>query len=65
MEYNNIKLVKENFVATIRLNRPDALNALNPELLGEFSQAQVISIGLIVVGAALLLRGEKTQGVAA
>ena len=57
MEYNNIKLVKENFVATIRLNRPDALNALNPELLGEFSQA------LAEVGAddglkALVIRGE-------
>ena len=57
MEYNNIKLVKENFVATIRLNRPDALNALNPELLGEFSQA------LTEVGAddglkALVIRGE-------
>ena len=38
---------------------------VNPPLMGEFSQAQVISIGLIVVGAALLLRGEKTQGVSA
>lgn len=39
MEYTNIKLEKENAVATIRLNRPDALNALSPELLQEFSAA--------------------------
>ena len=39
MEYNNIILEKENSVATIRLNRPDALNALSPELLDEFSSA--------------------------
>ena len=39
MEYNNIKLEMENAVATIRLNRPDALNALSPELLQEFSAA--------------------------
>ena len=39
MEYNNIKLEKENAVATIRLNRPDALNALSPELLDEMSSA--------------------------
>ena len=39
MEYTNIKLERENAVATIRLNRPDALNALSPELLQEFSGA--------------------------
>jgi len=39
MEYTNIKLERENAVATIRLNRPAALNALSPELLGEFSAA--------------------------
>ena len=32
-EYTNIKLEKENLVATIRLNRPDAMNALNLSLL--------------------------------
>ncbi len=37
MEYTNIKLEKENRVATIRLNRPDALNALSPEVLAELS----------------------------
>jgi enoyl-CoA hydratase len=39
VEYTNIKLERENAVATIRLNRPDALNALSPELLQEFSAA--------------------------
>ena len=32
MEYTNIKLEKENSVATIRLNRPDAMNAINGDL---------------------------------
>ena len=39
MKYNNIILETENSVATIRLNRPDALNALNLDLLHEFSSA--------------------------
>ncbi|PKB63938.1 MAG: hypothetical protein BZY80_04615 [SAR202 cluster bacterium Io17-Chloro-G2] len=57
MEYTNIKLDKENGVAAIRLNRPDAMNALNPDLITELSDA------LTVVGEdqgikALVLRGE-------
>ena len=57
MEYTNIKLDKENRVATIRLNRPDALNALSPELMAE------LSVALIDVAAdesikALVIRGE-------
>ena len=39
MAYNTIILDVEDSVATIRLNRPDALNALNAELLSELSQA--------------------------
>ena len=39
MEYTNIKLEKENLVATIRMNRPDAMNALNPGLMEEFTSA--------------------------
>ena len=39
MEYTNIKLEKENSVATVRLNRPDAMNALSPALLEEFHHA--------------------------
>ena len=38
MEYNNIKLEIENSVAMIRLNRPDALNALSPELDSTFAR---------------------------
>lgn len=39
MEYTNIKLAKENAIATLHLARPGALNALSPELLAEFSHA--------------------------
>ena len=57
MEYTNIKLEKENRVATIRLNRPDALNALSPEVLAE------LSFGVAEAGnddsiKALVIRGE-------
>lgn len=39
MEYTNIKLEKNDRVATIRLNRPDALNALSPGLASDLSSA--------------------------
>ncbi len=39
MEYSNIQLEIENQVATLRLNRPDALNALSLALLEDFSNA--------------------------
>ena len=57
MEYTNIKLEKENAVATIRLNRPDALNSLSPDLLDELSLA-VADVGADQVIKALVLRGE-------
>ena len=57
MEYNNIKLEKENAVATIRLNRPDALNALSPDLLNEFSSA-VTKVAEDQGIKALVVRGE-------
>lgn len=57
MEYHNIKLEQENAVATIRLNRPDALNALNTELLQEFSHA-VAQVGEDESLKALVVRGE-------
>ena len=57
MEYTNIKLEKENRVATIRLNRPDALNALNPELITELAAA-VAEAGNDESIKALVVRGE-------
>ena len=39
MEYRTLSVTVEEAVATIRLNRPEALNALNSALLGEFAQA--------------------------
>ena len=39
MEYTNLKLETGNAVATIRLNRPNALNAINPDLLAELEDA--------------------------
>ena len=57
MEYTNIKLEKENRVATIRLNRPDALNAFSPALLTELSSA-VADAGSDESIKALVIRGE-------
>lgn len=57
MEYSNIKLEKENAVATIRLNRPDALNALSLDLLDEFSCA-VAEVAADEEIKALVVRGE-------
>ena len=57
VEYSNIKLEKENSVATIRLNRPDALNALSSDLLEEFSHA-VADVGRDESLKALVVRGE-------
>ncbi|MFC1817363.1 enoyl-CoA hydratase-related protein, partial [Thermodesulfobacteriota bacterium] len=39
MAYNNIIFEVEEGIATITFNRPKALNALNNDLLREFSQA--------------------------
>ncbi len=57
MEYSNIKLEIFDSVATIILNRPDALNALSMELLREFSQA-VAAAGADETVKALVIRGE-------
>ena len=57
MEYTNIKLDKENRVATIRLNRPDALNSLSPAMLTELSSA-VTEAGGDESIKVLVIRGE-------
>ncbi len=57
MQYANIILETADRVATIRLNRPDALNALNLELLAEFSHA-VQAVEQDESVKALVIRGE-------
>ncbi len=39
VEYQTISVVVEKRVATVKLNRPDALNALNARMVGEFEAA--------------------------
>ena len=57
MDYANIKLETLKSVATFRLNRPDALNALSMELLREFAHAlSVVAEDESV--KALVVRGE-------
>ena len=39
MDYSNITYIKDDHIATITLNRPDAMNALSPDLLSELKHA--------------------------
>ena len=56
MDYSNIMYLKDNQVATITLNRPDAMNALSPDLLSELQYA--ISVASIDQDLkALVIRG--------
>jgi enoyl-CoA hydratase/carnithine racemase len=55
--YHNIELHQENSVATLWLNRPSVLNALNPELLAELSSA-VAEVAKDEGTKALVVRGE-------
>jgi enoyl-CoA hydratase/carnithine racemase len=57
LEYSNIKLERENSIATLTLNRPDALNALSTEMLQEISQA-VAEVAEDESVKALVVRGE-------
>ena len=57
MEYQNIKLSTDRGIATIRLNRPDAMNALGRELVTDLSSALTEVAGDDSVKA-LVLRGE-------
>jgi enoyl-CoA hydratase len=58
MAYETIIVEVEDHVATIKLNRPDALNALNSQLLGELSAALAEADGnekvrcIIITGSA-------------
>ncbi len=57
MEYSNITLSLSDRVATVKLNRPDALNALSPQLLTEFSRATA-EVAADATVKALVVRGE-------
>lgn len=57
VNYTNIKLTQEESVATIKLSRPDALNALSPELLEDLSVALAVVAG-DESSKALVIRGE-------
>ena len=57
MEYSNITLLTADRVATLGLNRPDALNALSPQLIAEFAHA-VATVGDDQSVKALVVRGE-------
>ena len=56
MTYTDLKLETADAVATLTLNRPDALNALSPALLEQFSAA-VAAVGRDESVKALVLRG--------
>ena len=39
MNFETVELIKKNKVATIKLNRPDKLNAFNEKLIWELQEA--------------------------
>ena len=57
MTYADLKLETAAAVATLTLNRPDALNALSPALLEQFSAA-ITAVGKDESVKALVIRGE-------
>ena len=57
MDYANVKLSKEDGIATIRLNRPDAMNSLGRELVTDLKSALTEVAGDESVKA-MVLRGE-------
>ncbi len=56
MDYEMIRLAVEDRIATLTLNRPDALNAMSPQLVGEFTDA-VSNVGKMDEVKALVVRG--------
>ncbi len=56
MQYSSIELEMGDRMATLRLNRPDALNALSPELIAEFRNAVAVVAADVSVKA-LVVRG--------
>ena len=57
VNYTNIKLSQEQSVSTIRLDRPEALNALNPSLIEDLCSA-LATVAKDESSKALVLRGE-------
>lgn len=56
MDYSNITYIKDDHIATITLNRPDAMNALSPDLLSELKHAiSIVSVDQDL--KALVIRG--------
>ena len=56
MDYSNIIYIKNDHIATITLNRPDAMNALSPDLLSELKHAiSIVSVDQDL--KALVIRG--------
>jgi len=59
MAYELIELDKDGRVATIRLNRPKALNALNAEMMGEVAKALAELEADDAIGCVVLTGNEK------
>ena len=59
MDYQNVKLSVDRGIATIRLNRPDAMNALGRELVTDLSSA-LTDVAADHSVKALVLRGGGT-----
>ena len=59
MKYKNIKTKKEGRVALITLHRPEALNALSPELMRELSDAVDLFDANENVGCLVITGSEK------
>ncbi|THD85523.1 enoyl-CoA hydratase [Aliigemmobacter aestuarii] len=59
MAYETIIVEIEDYVALIRLNRPDALNALNSKLMGELSEALTAADGNDNVRCIIITGSEK------